>query len=231
MKLPAVFFDLDDTLLDHLGASLRGAGELFDRYPALSTLGRGLFLARWPELTEKHMDRCFQGQVDFATQRRSRMRELFSWVSVELSDAEADEAFGCYLDAYQASFRAFDDVAPCLEMLEAAGVRVGIITNGQITTQRKKLDALDLSARVAPVLITEELGVHKPDPAVFVEAARRAGRPLAECVYVGDKPETDARAAAAAGMHGIWIDRHGTSALDELLRITELTALPALLGF
>jgi putative hydrolase of the HAD superfamily len=49
---PVVFFDLDDTLLDHKGASRLGAGCLFDRYPALETLGRGTFLSRWPELTE-----------------------------------------------------------------------------------------------------------------------------------------------------------------------------------
>jgi putative hydrolase of the HAD superfamily len=230
MNPPVVFFDLDDTLLDHRSASQHGASRLFDHYPALGALGRGHFLSRWPELTEKHMDRYFEGATDYVAQRRARMRELFSWVSVEMSDAEADEAFGVYIAAYETRFRTFDDVAPCLEMLEAAGVRIGIITNGQISTQRQKLDAIGLLVRVSPVVISEELGVHKPDRAVFVEAARRASRPIGECVYVGDKPETDARAAAAAGMHGIWIDRHGRSALEETIRITELTALPALLG-
>ncbi len=230
MNPPVVFFDLDDTLLDHRSASRHGASRLFESYPVLADLGREIFLSRWPELTEKHMDRYFNGEVDFPQQRRARMRELFSWVDAEVTDEEADDAFAVYMAAYEEGFRVFDDVLPCLVVLEAAGVRVGIITNGRVTAQRRKLDALGFSDRLSPILISEEIGVHKPNRAVFEEAARRADRPIGECVYVGDKEETDAQAAVAAGMHGVWLDRHGTSALEETLRITELTALPALLG-
>jgi putative hydrolase of the HAD superfamily len=227
---PFVFFDLDDTLLDHTSASRVGAVHLFRRYPELAKLGEGYFLSRWPELTEKHMDRYFAGEIDYPAQRRSRMRELFSWVSVEVTDGDADEAFAVYVEAYESAYGAFDDVGPCLAALERAEVPIGVITNGRVVAQSKKLDALGLSKRLAVVLITEELGFHKPDGRVFVEAARRASRPLDECAYVGDKRDTDAGAAAAAGMHGIWLDRHGTSALEETIRITELGSLAAVLG-
>ncbi len=227
---PYVYFDLDDTLLDHGSASQVGAGSLFERYPVLEKLGRNYFLSRWPELTERHMDRYFAGEVDFAAQRRARMRELFSWVSVEVDDADADAAFEVYVSAYFAAIRAFDDVAPCLDALDRAGVAAGVLTNGRVSAQTRKLEALGLGGRFRSVLVTEEIGVHKPNPKVFVEAARRAGRPVGECVYVGDKRETDACAAVAAGMHGIWLDRHGTAALEETLRITDLGALPAVLG-
>ncbi len=228
---PYVFFDLDDTLLDHGRASRTGALRLYERHPVLSALGEDDFLARWPELTERHMDRYFAGEIDYATHRRARMRELFSWVSVDIGDAEADAAFEVYFAAYEQAFQAFDDVAPCLDRLEGADVSIGVITNGRVGPQRKKLEALGLAQRFSAVLITEELGIHKPDAKVFVEAARRAKRPIGECVYVGDKRETDAEAATAAGMRGIWLDRRGgVAALEETLRISELGALAAVLG-
>ncbi|GAA4627184.1 HAD family hydrolase [Cellulomonas oligotrophica] len=52
-------------------------------------------------------------------------------------------------------------------------------------------------------------GVGKPDPRVFVEACRRLGTDPARTAYVGDELDVDARAAAAAGLVGVWVDRPG----------------------
>jgi putative hydrolase of the HAD superfamily len=76
------------------------------------------------------------------------------------------------------------------------------------------------------VLTSAEAGVAKPDAAIFHEACRRAGCAPQDSIYVGDRLETDAMAARAAGLHGIWLDRSGSgrqaggiawiSSLDEL---------------
>jgi len=85
----------------------------------------------------------------------------------------------------------------------------------------------------------DTLGVGKPDPAVFLEAARRLGTDPARTVYVGDELDIDAAAAAAAGLVGIWLDRPGGRRVHVHDRevaaagvpvITTLAELPALLG-
>lgn len=58
-------------------------------------------------------------------------------------------------------------------------------------------------------MISNDLGVAKPQPGIFYEACRRAHVRPASCVYVGDRFETDARAALNAGLAGIWISRGG----------------------
>jgi len=204
---PFVFFDLDGTLLDHPSASREAALELRVAFPALARIEEATFLDDWVALTERHMDRYFAGHVDFASQRRARMRELLSWGEQPIDDAEADAAFELYLSAYRERWRLFDDALPCLDALAARGVELGVITNGGVEAQTRKLERTGILGRFSAVVITGELGVHKPDPRVFAVAAERARRPAEECVYVGDKLETDARAASASGMRGVWLDR------------------------
>ncbi|MDF2808213.1 MAG: haloacid dehalogenase, partial [Cellulosimicrobium sp.] len=50
----------------------------------------------------------------------------------------------------------------------------------------------------------------KPDPRVFAEACARLGTDPARTAYVGDELDVDARAARAAGLVGVWLDRPGT---------------------
>jgi putative hydrolase of the HAD superfamily len=51
------------------------------------------------------------------------------------------------------------------------------------------------------------VGIGKPDPRIFEVTCAQLGLSPADCVYVGDRLETDALAAQAAGLRGIWLDR------------------------
>jgi len=50
--------------------------------------------------------------------------------------------------------------------------------------------------------LSYELKLLKPDPAIYIEAARRAGSPLAECIFIDDMEE-NVKAAVGAGLQGI----------------------------
>ncbi|WP_067477410.1 HAD family hydrolase [Actinomadura hibisca] len=65
----------------------------------------------------------------------------------EWEDARADAWFASYLARYEARWRAFPDVAPALAGL--AGLRLGVVTNGEATQQRAKLARLDVDATAA----------------------------------------------------------------------------------
>jgi putative hydrolase of the HAD superfamily len=68
----------------------------------------------------------------------------------------------------------------------------------------KRLGILD---RFEWLVASEQVGVAKPDPAIFIEACRRAQAEPCDCVYVGDDFEKDAVASQAAGLRGIWVNR------------------------
>lgn len=221
-----IFFDIDATLFDTRGAMTR-AVELFaaERRGELAGPVEALCDA-WVEAAHIHFERYLAGEIAHHESRVAAMRDLFARQGRRLSQAEAEAAAGQYARLYEASFRLMPDARACLDAL--AGMEMGVISNGDGPTQRSKLARTGVLDRFSPVIISGEVGVVKPAPEIFLMACRAAQRPPAQCVYVGDRLDTDARAATAAGLRGVWLDRKGAGAAAGVEVIRGLAELPAL---
>jgi epoxide hydrolase-like predicted phosphatase len=103
------------------------------------------------------------------------------------------------------------------------GVRTGLLSNswGSGGYPRDRfVELFDV------LVISGEVGLRKPDPAIYALAAQRLGVPAGECVFVDDL-DVNVRAAEAAGMHGIW----HRSTDDTVAELAEVLGLqPAALG-
>ncbi|HRU06412.1 MAG TPA: HAD family hydrolase [Candidatus Brocadiia bacterium] len=221
-----IFFDIDATLFDTRGAMTR-AVELFaaERRGELAGPVEALCEA-WVEAAHIHFERYLAGEIPHHESRVAAMRDLFGRQGRRLNQAEAEAAAIQYARLYEASFRLMPDARACLDAL--ADVGMGVISNGDGPTQRSKLARTGALSRFDPVIISGEVGVVKPAPEIFLMACRAAKRRPAQCVYVGDRLDTDARAAAAAGMRGVWLDRKGGGAAEDVEVIRSLAELPAL---
>jgi putative hydrolase of the HAD superfamily len=82
----------------------------------------------------------------------------------------------------------------------AGEFRLGLVTNGTRATQRAKLKALAVEALFDPVVISEEVGLRKPDPRIFELAIATWGVAPGSVLFVGDDPVSDIGGAMAAGM-------------------------------
>jgi putative hydrolase of the HAD superfamily len=87
----------------------------------------------------------------------------------------------------------YDDVLPCLEFLKSKGIKVGIITDGYLNTQRRKLNAIKAYDYFDEIIITDEFGREfwKPHPKAFEIMQERLNVEFNEMIYVGDNPEKD----------------------------------------
>ena len=99
-------------------------------------------------------------------------------------------------------------VVECLQTLRGVGVRIGALSDYPAAA---KLTAMGLSALFDVVVCAEDrdVGRPKPNPAGLRMVLTRLDTPANQAVYVGDRPEIDARAAGAAGMWCYIIDRAG----------------------
>ena len=227
VPVEVMLFDLDDTLMAHTRAvdeaialAQSTAGGAFAEDEAVAVQ------RRWAELEERHYTRYLTGELTYLGQRIWRARELLAPYGISVDDDDALSWFERYLVGYRGAWRIFDDVLPAIDALESRlpGVRFGIITNGDLAFQTDKLHRIDLwdrleltgvradgsiddPARQGRVIASGELGVTKPDVAIFHAAAAAFGVEPARCAYVGDRVRTDAVGAHDAGLLGIWLDR------------------------
>lgn len=80
-----------------------------------------------------------------------------------------------------------------LTVLRAAGMHLGIVTDGPLVMQQAKFRALDLQRYVDRIIFTDTLppGCAKPSPAAFQQLMDEFRVPPAECMYVADNPLKD----------------------------------------
>ncbi|MCU1569893.1 MAG: hydrolase [Naasia sp.] len=238
--MDAVLFDLDDTLFAHRAAVEAGLVAHLGGSDAIEDPEK--VLDRWRELEERHYPRYLSGDVSFLEQRRVRAREFALGSSATLStDADADAWFEAYLGRYREAWTLHDDALPCLDELRSRipGVRIGIITNGELDFQTTKLEAVRLSDRVDAVIASGDVGVAKPQAEIFRIACRQLGVRFEAAAYVGDRLRTDAIGAAGAGLLGVWLDRRSEPATAEdlaeaaslgVVRVSSLDEVPEIIA-
>jgi putative hydrolase of the HAD superfamily len=113
---------------------------------------------------------------------------------------------------------AMTPIPDVLEVLTALKprFRLGVISNTVGSGDAELADALEKAGilRLIDAMITSrDFGKAKPNPAIYVEAARRLGVPLDETVMVGDRLDTDVAGALNAGIPGIWLRHPGAIAI------------------
>lgn len=128
-----------------------------------------------------------------------------------------------------ASYRLHPDALPTLEKLRKLDLKLGLISNFEDWLEQL-LETLEISRFFDVTVISGIEGVEKPDPRIFEIALERAGVEARNAVYVGDNPVFDAEPAREAGMISVLIDRRGRHRDADVLRITSLEDLPAVLG-
>ncbi|MEX1022500.1 MAG: HAD family hydrolase [Dehalococcoidia bacterium] len=82
--------------------------------------------------------------------------------------------------------------------------RLAIVTNGPTEMQWPKVRKFGLDDLVDHVVVSGDLGVHKPDPAIFAHLLADAGVEAPRAAHVGDSIHSDVAGARAAGMVAIW---------------------------
>ncbi|HXH79945.1 HAD family hydrolase [Nocardioides sp.] len=216
--LHAVFFDLDDTLVDQQkAASTAAIAWAADHGVTDQGVSR-----RWASISEANYERYSRRELTFDEQRRERVREF---LNAEVDDREADELFSGYLIKYEARWVSFDDAVPALGRAKEAGLTVAVLTNGDENHQRMKLQKLGLTDAVDVLVASSMLPAGKPDPRAFSHALEIVGVGADAALMVGDSLEKDVRGALEAGLDAVLLDRDGAHSVADVRRIRSLDEL------
>ena len=223
-----VWFDQDDTLYNYRDAMRRAMGRclaaIHEHFPRTrETLGVDELIQVRTELTE----RADRSGWDFVRARREAFREAIRRY------ADADSGLGEDLaDVYYAALRTgitpFPGTTESLREL-ARDYTLGILSNGM-----SLLEELGIGDLFAHRVYALEIGLAKPDRAIFEHAMAITGAGPQAHVLVGDSGPCDVVGARGAGWHGVWLNRGGepwrVKTEPPEWVITSLAELPAVIA-
>ena len=202
-----VYFDLDDTLLDHRHAERAALADVRHDFPEVFA-GHDLAAVQrtYHRINKPLWEAYAQGTIDKATVKQERFRRLLD--ALDADPARANAVHTRYLERYGAHWRYIPGAQDAFATV-ADWYGVGILTNGFTETQQRKMNQFpDLQAAAASVIICEEVGHLKPHPAVFAHATAQARVDPAEILYVGDSYTSDVQGSARAGWQMAWYTPH-----------------------
>ena len=87
-----------------------------------------------------------------------------------------------------------------LTALRARGIKLGIVSNGTTVEQLDQLARLKIKKFFDPILISQAVGIRKPDPRILEIAARQWRFQPREILVIGDRPDWEVLCAKRAGM-------------------------------
>ena len=105
-----------------------------------------------------------------------------------------------YRSVVRASIKSDPELKALLGRLREQRIRLGIVSNGTTFEQLDQLARLGIKEYFDPILISEEVGVRKPHPRIFLRAADHWNLPPRDILVVGDRADWDVVGARCAGM-------------------------------
>ncbi|NQP40267.1 HAD family hydrolase [Streptococcus suis] len=201
--MKALIFDVDDTLYDQI--------QPFER-----ALERHIEVAR--EQIEplylsfrRYADEVFEataiGKMSLKDSHIYRMKHALADFGYQVSDATA-LAIQIDYDYFQGQIELSPVFPEIFSWCQAQGIAMGIITNGPYRHQLRKIRTMGLVNwfELEHVLISGQVVITKPNPAIFQLMEERLGMSGEDICYLGDSFENDVVGAKAANWKAIWFN-------------------------
>jgi len=205
----AIFFDVDDTLYDHLAPFRQAVEEIAAPSASFSYEEAYHRLRYYSDILSLELGGACAMEAGAATEgmRRRRFQLALAEFGIELTAEKASAMQAAYMDC-QYQIELFPGARELIEQLSEAGHLVGLITNGAGEHQQKKIDALELDSLIPPhrQFISGNCGWDKPDKRLFEHVNAKTGTVAEQCVYIGDSWRNDVIGASNAGWTSVWFN-------------------------
>lgn len=210
-----VLFDLDDTLFDHHRACRAGIADLRGRDPRWAEHTIDELHAEYARELDAIHPQVLAGRLTLEEARLLRFHRLARWCGFELDRAGAERFSSEYRGRYLQTRYAVPGARAVLDRLHGR-VTIGVVTNNQVAEQHDKIRVIGIEGRIDFLVISEEVGVSKPDARIFQIALAQAKARPEDAVMIGDSWTSDVRGALGAGIRPIWFNRFHRPAPEQV---------------
>lgn len=204
LDVDVLLLDLDGTVLDFEASQREALRQTVERLGIgwaddhASTYSR-INIALW-EAYERR-------EIAAPDLRVTRWRQFLEAVGAD--DADPDEIGASYLRRFTAGAHLIAGAAEAVATLAARHTLVAI-TNGFGDVQHERLARSGIARHLAGVVVSDEVGAAKPDPAIFDAALAVVDHPPRDRVaIVGDSLTSDVAGGRAYGITTVWVNPTG----------------------
>lgn len=217
-----IFFDLDHTLWDFDKNSMLAFKRVFKKFKI--TIEFDAFLKIYEPINVEYWKKYREDKVSKENLRRGRLIDSFNFFDLIYSTEKIDEIADAYIQELPFDNHLFEGAVEILDYL-ILKYKLHIITNGFEEVQHKKLKNSGIDHYFSTVTTSEEVGLKKPNPKVFLTALNKANSFPTQSVMIGDSLEADILGANNIGMQTIFYNYRNESiskkikSIDSLLEI------------
>ncbi len=204
-----VGFDLDDCLFDSSGLSERARIKGID---AMIRLGlkidrdKGIMMVQ--EIVKEYGSNSSK-HYDYFIKRLNQFEDNIDYIAYIDYYKYTAAAVMAYHEEKIRSIRPYEDVEDCLGKLRNLPIKTAIITDGIPIKQYEKILRLKIDKLIDVVIISDEIGIKKPNPKLFEYWLKKCGFEGPEAIYIGDRIDRDIFPAYLNKIHGIYLHRGG----------------------
>ncbi|MFR9164852.1 MAG: YjjG family noncanonical pyrimidine nucleotidase [Dysgonomonas sp.] len=203
MRYTTVFIDLDDTLLDTAANSREALEEVFhiysfDKYyPSFSDFYEVFYdynISLW-NAYEKH-------EIDKEELMSRRFCKPFPQIE-NLNREKGIEINHKFMSLMASKRKLIEGAVDLLEYLRAK-YKICALSNGFREVQFDKIENGGLTKYFDKVVLSDDIGVNKPDPAIFLHALKEMNAVVDKTIMIGDNWSSDILGAKNSGIDQIW---------------------------
>ena len=217
-----IFFDLDHTLWDFDKNSMLAFKRVFKKFKIIIEFDA--FLKIYEPINVEYWKKYREDKVSKENLRRGRLIDSFIFFDLIYTTEKIDEIADAYIQELPFDNHLFEGAVEILDYL-ILKYKLHIITNGFEEVQHKKLKNSGIDHYFSTVTTSEEVGVKKPNPKVFLTAINKSNSLPTQSVMIGDSLEADILGANNIGMQTIFYNYRNESiskkikSIDSLLEI------------
>lgn len=206
--IKAVFFDINDTLINHSRAQEVAIKKMAT---LLSKHDEAEFIKVWKETAKKYWELFEKREITFEEQRLRRVESVWNHFKAKLTPQQISQYANYYITYYEQTLSVNPPLKVFLELLQANHIPIGIISNGHGSLQRSRLKTVGIESYLTDrlIFISEEVGVAKPDEKIFILAETIVGFSPSEIIFFGDDVKNDIEPAKKRGWKTVLITPHG----------------------
>lgn len=205
MAIKAIFFDLDDTLHDHLYPFSKAFKKIF---PVLNQqIDVESLYKKFRDYSDLLWKNYSNQELTLEELRKNRIVMALKFFQKEITNEKAGQ-FQADYELNLGKLQLFSEVPELIGYLKEKGIQVGIITNGPVEHQLNKINSLGLTSYISRdyIFISDEVGVAKPNIQIFHHVGQRVNILPSEMLYIGDSWPNDVVAPIEAGWRSVWFN-------------------------